>query len=188
MREHAISHGRSRTNEMVSGALLVALLAGSAWITVPLGAVPVTLQTFVVVLAALLLSPAWAAAAMGLYLVLGAVGLPVFSGAKGGIAVLAGPTGGYLIGFFIGAVAAALARQMLSKRTSALVADVVAAVTVIAVVYVVGTVQLSLATGMGIPAAIAVGAAPFLALDAAKAAVAIVAATAVRRARAAAGV
>lgn len=188
MHEHVLNRSHSRTSEMVSAALLVALLAGSAWVTIPLGAVPVTLQTFVVVLAALLLSPGWAAAALGLYLALGAIGLPIFSGAKGGLAVLAGPTGGYLIGFLVGAVAAALLRRALEKRFGQLIADVAAAVTVIVVVYVIGTIQLSVVTSMGLPAAIAVGAAPFLALDAAKAAAAIGVGAAVRRARAVAGV
>ena len=101
---------------MVGAALIVALLAAAAYITVPLGAVPITLQVFVVILALLLLSPGWAAAAVALYLVMGAFGLPIFSGARGGLGVIVGPTGGYLAGFLVGAFAGAYVRITLEKR------------------------------------------------------------------------
>ena len=82
------SHARPahyrRTLDLATAALVTALIAASAWLTLPLGAVPVTLQVFFVVLAALLLPPGWAAASMLAYVVLGAAGLPVFSGAQGG--------------------------------------------------------------------------------------------------------
>ena len=92
-----------RTRDLTAAALVVSLLAVSAFITIPLGTVPVTLQVFVVVLASLLLRPGWAVAAMGVYLLMGAAGLPVFAGGLGGFGVLAGPTGGYLIGFAVAA-------------------------------------------------------------------------------------
>ena len=102
-----------RTLDLATAALVTALIAASAWITLPLGAVPVTLQVFFVVLAALLLPPGWAAASMLAYVVLGAAGLPVFSGAQGGLGVLAGPTGGYLIGFVAGATLGSVLRLAL---------------------------------------------------------------------------
>jgi biotin transport system substrate-specific component len=75
-------------------------------IPVPLVPVPVTLQTLGVMLAGLVLGPRLALMAMGLYLVLALIGFPVLPGARSGLAVFAGPTGGFLIGFLPGAWAA----------------------------------------------------------------------------------
>ena len=78
------------------------MIAAGAWITVP-AAIPFTMQTFCIFLTLYILGGANGTKAILLYLLLGAVGLPVFSGFKAGLSVLAGPTGGYLIGFiFIG--------------------------------------------------------------------------------------
>ena len=79
-------------------ALFTALKAVCAWITIPF-AVPFTMQTFAVMLAAAVLGTKRALISLILYLALGMIGVPVFSGFAGGFGVLAGPTGGYLIGF-----------------------------------------------------------------------------------------
>ena len=84
--------------------MFAALLAVCAWIHIPLGDVAVTLQTFGVALALLLLGGKWGSLTVGIYLLLGAVGLPVFSGFRGGIGALAGVTGGFLWGFLFGAL------------------------------------------------------------------------------------
>ncbi|MBR5382607.1 MAG: biotin transporter BioY [Clostridia bacterium] len=78
-------------------ALCTVLIAICSWISVP-AQVPFTLQTFAVFLTSDLLGPA-AILSVLLYLLLGAIGIPVFAGFSGGISVLLGPTGGYLIGF-----------------------------------------------------------------------------------------
>lgn len=175
----------SRTRNLVTAALIVSLLAVSAWVTIPMGTVPVTLQVFVVVLAALLLSPGWAAASLGAYVFMGAAGLPVFSHGTGGLGVMVGPTGGYILGFLLAAPLGAALRQMLQGRHfSTLVCDVSAAVTCIVCIYLLGWMQLAVVTRMGIVPALLVGVVPFLIADAIKAAVAISVATAVRRARA----
>ena len=85
--------------DMVLCALFAAILAVSAWLTVP-GEVPFTLQTFGVFAALGLLGGKRGTIAIALYLVLGAVGLPVFSGFRGGFGVLLGTTGGAIFGFF----------------------------------------------------------------------------------------
>ena len=78
------------------------MIAAGAWITVP-AAIPFTMQTFCIFLTLYILGGANGTKAILLYLLLGAIGLPVFSGFKAGLSILAGPTGGYLIGFiFIG--------------------------------------------------------------------------------------
>ena len=79
--------------------LFAALMALCAWITIPIFDTAITLQSFAFALALLLLGGRWATAAMGVYLLLGAIGAPVFSGFQGGFGALLGPTGGYLWGF-----------------------------------------------------------------------------------------
>lgn len=167
---------------MVSAALVTAFMGAAGWITLPLGAVPVTLQVFGVLLAALLLTWEWALAALGLYLVMGAAGVPVFAMGTAGMGVVLGPTGGYLSGFVVAATAGAAMRVALERgRAKQIVADAIAAVFVIAVIYVCGWLQLSAVTGMGPAKALAVGVVPFLVPDAIKAAVALTIASAVRK-------
>jgi biotin transport system substrate-specific component len=173
----------SRPRRLATAALLAALLAASAWITVPLGTVPLTLQVFVVVLIALILPPSWAAASVGTYLLLGAIGIPVFAGPRGGLGVLAGPTGGFLVGFFVGATAGAALRHALNRHgPRGLIADAAAAVVVLAAAYLIGWARLAQVTGMNAMAAFAVGVAPFIIADIAKAAVAIAVARPLRNA------
>jgi biotin transport system substrate-specific component len=164
-------------------ALLAALLAASALFAIPIQPVPLTLQVFVVVLVALLVSPGWACLAVGTYLLVGAVGLPVFAHLMGGIGVLLGPRGGYLFGFLAGAVAGSWVREALTRaKASRIVGDAAAAIVVIVVVYVLGWGQLALVTGMGAGAALVAGVAPFIAIDALKAVAAVAVASGVRRA------
>lgn len=80
-------------------ALMAALMAACAWITIPLSPVPFTLQTFAVFAALALLGGRRGTVTILLYLCLGLVGLPVFSGFTGGAGTLLGATGGYLLGF-----------------------------------------------------------------------------------------
>lgn len=87
-----------KTREMTLIALFAALIALCAWLSVP-AAVPFTMQAFAVFLAAGVLGGKNGALAVIVYLLLGAAGLPVFSGFRGGIGMLMGATGGYLIGF-----------------------------------------------------------------------------------------
>ena len=95
-----------KTKQMVQVALFSGILCVFAPFTVPVpvSPVPLSLATFVVYLAAVLLGAKQGAICVLVYLLLGSVGLPVFSGFSGGIGVLLGPTGGYLIGYVVCAV------------------------------------------------------------------------------------
>lgn len=170
------------TRQLTLGALLAALLAASAWITIPAGAVPITLQVFVVLLAGLVLSPVRAVVAVGIYVLLGAAGIPVFSGAQGGVGILVGPTGGYLIGFLIAAFLVSVVRALLVDRAPAVVTDGAAVAVGILVIYLLGWLQLAFVTGMGLWAALIAGVAPFVLIDVAKGAAAVAVAAALRRA------
>ncbi len=88
-----------KTIDTVRIAMCTALMTVTAWIAIP-SPVPFTLQTFAVLLVCGLIGGKRATASVLLYIVLGAVGLPVFAGFTGGAAVLLGATGGYIIGFF----------------------------------------------------------------------------------------
>lgn len=179
---------------LAQAGVMIALLAVSAQVSIAVGPVPFTLQTLVVVLAALVFTPGQAALTLAGYVLLGAVGLPVFSAMRGGLAMLAGPTGGYLYGFIASVVLASLVRRALcpaqaraaSPRRS-LVADVVAGVVAVAVCYAVGTAHFVLigsAAGstVGVGYALAVCVVPFVVPDALKIAAAVAVAAALRRA------
>lgn len=85
---------------MVFCALFAALIGASAWIPpIPAGVISITFQTLAVYLTAGVLPLRWSFTATLLYLMLGAIGFPVFSGGQGGVGILFGATGGYLIGF-----------------------------------------------------------------------------------------
>lgn len=97
---------------MTRCALFAALMAVCAWIAIPVGQMAVSMQSFAVLLALGTLGGKRGMAAIAVYLALGAVGLPVFTGFRGGIGVLLGPTGGYLWGF----LAAGIVYWLLEKR------------------------------------------------------------------------
>lgn len=86
---------------MVLCSLFAALTAVCAWISIPLPPVAFTLQTFAVLLTLGVLGGKWGTAAVLLYLLLGVVGLPVFTGFRGGISALLDATGGFLWGFLL---------------------------------------------------------------------------------------
>ena len=94
-----------KTKDMSLCALFAALLAICAWLVIPAGDVPFTLQTFGVFAALGLLGGKRGTIAISVYLLLGAMGAPVFAGFKGGIGALLGVTGGYLVSYlFIGLI------------------------------------------------------------------------------------
>ena len=108
-----------RTRSMAYTAMMVALMAICAWISIPTAAVSFTMQTFGVYVAAGLLGARRGTAAVAVYILLGAVGLPVFSNMTGGIGALAGTTGGYIVGFiFLAAISGAVSSRVESKAAA----------------------------------------------------------------------
>ncbi|MBQ9762046.1 MAG: biotin transporter BioY [Oscillospiraceae bacterium] len=94
-----------KIRNMTRCGLMAAMLAVCGWIAVPLGDISVSLQTLGVLLCLGVLGGRLGSVAILVYLSLGALGAPVFTGFQGGFAVLLGPTGGYLWGFLlVGAV------------------------------------------------------------------------------------
>jgi biotin transport system substrate-specific component len=139
--------------------LFAALTSVGSYIAIPIGPVPIVLQNLFVLLAALLLGPWRALAVVVVFLLAGIVGLPVFSGGKGGIVHLLGPTGGYLVSY----IPAALVTGFIShagkrKIWKNLLGSVIASI----VVYAIGVPWLKYTTGMEWQTAIAVGVLPFI--------------------------
>ena len=96
--------GHFRVVDLIYMALCAALIAICSWITVP-ATIPFTMQTFAVFCVLGLLGGRRGSMAILVYILLGVVGLPVFSGFQGGIGALLGTTGGYIVGFiFIGLI------------------------------------------------------------------------------------
>ncbi|MBQ2880327.1 MAG: biotin transporter BioY [Anaerotignum sp.] len=92
-----------KANDLTRTALMAAVLCVLAPISVPVGSAALSLATFVLYLMAYILKPRQTIAAVGIYLLLGAAGLPVFAGFLGGISRFASPVGGYLIGYLFAA-------------------------------------------------------------------------------------
>lgn len=89
----------NKTRQLIITALMTSITAVGAQIVIPIGTVPVTLQTFAVFLSGMILGPVWGAVSQIAYLLLGLFGLPVFAMFTSGIGILAGPTGGFLLAF-----------------------------------------------------------------------------------------
>ncbi|MBQ1422124.1 MAG: biotin transporter BioY, partial [Firmicutes bacterium] len=98
-----VASNRLDTGDLALVALFAAVMAVCSWITVP-AAVPFTLQTMGVFLAVGLLGGKRGTISVLVYLFLGAIGLPVFSGFAGGLGYMMGATGGYIIGFLFSAL------------------------------------------------------------------------------------
>ena len=117
-------------------ALFAVLMAVCAWISVPMP-VPFTLQTFAVCAAMGVLGGRRSTWAVAVYLLLGAVGLPVFSGFRGGLGALLGTTGGYILGFLAMPLVYWLVTALLGQRLPAMAAAMVLG---LAVCYAFGTI------------------------------------------------
>ena len=113
--------------ELTYTAAGTALIAVCSWISVPI-TIPVTLQTFAVCLIAALLGAKTGLWSVLSFILLGAAGVPVFSGFRGGAGVLAGVTGGYIIGFILTALTVGLAADKKGKSLSVLIPAMAAGV------------------------------------------------------------
>jgi len=158
---------------------MAALISIGAYLQIPLpvGPVPLVLQNLFVLLAGLLLGSRWGLTSVGIYLLVGAIGLPVFVGGKGGLAHFLGPTGGYLLGFAACAMITGFLAESLPNRSFR---DVLAVILGSLMIYLLGVPWLKLVTGMSWEKAVMVGMLPFLPGDALKAAAAVLLARTIR--------
>lgn len=173
------------TYQMAVTALMAAVLCVIGPLSVPIGAIPISLSNFVISLTVWLLGPKFGTLSVAIYLALGAVGMPVFSGYGGGLAKLAGPTGGYLIGYLAMALIGGL---FVEKSKGNPVVSGIGLVLGVAVSYVFGTAWFVFQMGCELSYALAVCVYPFIAFDLAKVIVACVVGALLRKRLTQAGV
>jgi biotin transport system substrate-specific component len=127
---------------------MVGVTAVAAQITIPTPPVPFTLQVLAVILSGLLLGPRHGALAQAVYLLVGAVGVPVFAEFSGGLGVILGPTGGYLISYPIAAAVAGLAAPAVAgaARRRAISSGILWGCAGLAVIYALGAGWLTVVT------------------------------------------
>ena len=156
---------RLAARDILRASLFTSLLAVGALASLPLGSVPFTLQTLVVVLAGMVLGPRVAALSIIAYLALGLVA-PVYAGGTSGLAVLFGPTGGYLWGF----VPSVLVTGALAARDrSSLPWLVLAGLAGVVPIYALGAVWLAVTLDLSPSEAVLAGIVPFVWVDVVKA-------------------
>ncbi len=155
---------RLKTMDIVYIGVFAALICVCAWIAIPL-TVSITLQTFAVCLTAGLLGWKRSILSLIVYILLGIAGLPVFTGFKGGIAVIAGPTGGYIAGFLFTVLIVGLASDTFGRK---MWSNIVFMIIGILVCYLFGTLWFVIAYKTTFLSALSVCVFPFLIPDAVK--------------------
>ena len=147
-------------------ALFAALVSVGTFIAIPVGPIPIVLQNFFALLSGLVLGPLMGATAVGLFLLAGTLGFPVFAGGTGGIAHFAGPTGGYLIGYLLAAVTAGLIAGKPRPNVKTPVYKIILAVIAgFLVVYIPGILWLKIRWDLSWGKAFLSGFVPFIAGD-----------------------
>ena len=155
---HAVSRSQTRLALLSIGFVLATVVAAHVKLYLPFTPVPVTMQTSVVLLAGLCLGARWGSMSQVGYLALGALGLTAFAG---GLAAMAGPNGGYLIGFVVAAAVAGWIYSVWRSTAGAVLACLVAT----SVIYLFGCLWLARIAGGSAVHVLATGVVPFLAGD-----------------------
>lgn len=163
----AVDNQKIRTKQMVLIALMTAVtcVLGPLSIPLPFSPVPISLTNFAIFLAIFILGMKNGTISFIIYLLLGAVGVPVFSSFRGGLQVLAGPTGGYLIGFIFLALIMGFALDHFDRK---LVPTIIGMIIGMAVCYAFGTVWLARLLSLSFKEGLMMGVIPYLPGDAAK--------------------
>lgn len=146
------------TKSMVLMALFAAVTCILGPLALPIGPVPISLTNFVIYFSLYILGWKRGTITCLIYLVLGAIGLPVFSGFAGGLGKIAGPTGGYIIGFIFLAIIAGL----FIEKTNNIIVKIVGMILATAVDYAFGTAWFCFSTGTGVVAALSLCVFPFI--------------------------
>lgn len=158
-----------KSRDITYVALFTALTALGAQISIPIGEVPITLQVLFVLLSGMMLSPKLAFLSQFFYLLLGAIGFPVFAGLKGGMAHLYGPTAGYLWGFPL----SALFVSYLFARSEGYGRKLISAMSGVGIIYFLGWLRLGFFLNGDFFSAIKIGVLPFVGIDILKAIIAV---------------
>jgi|SRR3712207_953142 len=158
-----MSKNKFSTRDLCIIALFTALTAVMSQISIPLpfGPIPFTLQTFAIYLCAIILGSRLGTISQIIYVLLGAIGIPVFASFSGGLQCILGPTGGFIIAF---PIVTFIVGKITSKNKSTILTFTELIFTLI-FLYAMGITQLCFITKMPLLKAIMVGAVPFIPLD-----------------------
>ena len=156
-----------KTHDLTKMAICITLLCISSYLSFPLPLSPVmiTTQTIIINLIALILTPKQAFVTVSLYIIMGLIGLPVFSGGASGLAKILSPTGGFIMGFLIAAPLMSYVKGECVHLKSALCITILIGMPII---YLFGTYWMSLNQGIGIYDAFKVSVIPFVLGDVVK--------------------
>jgi biotin transport system substrate-specific component len=159
---------------------MTAVTAVAAQIAIPIFPVPFTLQVLAVMLSGFLLGPRYGALAQVIYVLIGALGAPVFAEFSGGLGRVLGPTGGYLVSYPIAAAIAGLAAPTVARasRSRALSYGFLCGCLALAVIYATGATWLAVVTDLPLAVAVAQGVLIFVPFDLIKVALAVLVAVA----------
>ena len=142
-------------------AIFSAILSIVGPIVIPIGIVPITLTSLIIFILSAVLRPQEASLAVLLYIVLGLIGLPVFSGYLAGISVVAGPTGGYIVGFLVSSIIISL----INKKNKSILKYLISFIIGTIVIYMFGVINLSFILKMNITTVFITGILPFIIPD-----------------------
>ncbi|MCI8422556.1 MAG: biotin transporter BioY [Lawsonibacter sp.] len=148
----------SKTTSLAMTAVMSAVICVLSPFAIPIGPVPITLSVFAILLAVYVLGWKRGSVSCLVYILLGMVGAPVFSNFSGGLSKLAGPTGGYIVGYIPMAIVAGLILERWDSR----VVQALGMALSVAVLYAFGTVWFCMLTGKTVAAALAVCVTPFI--------------------------
>lgn len=180
MNANTTTHSAVSIRELCYSAIFAAIISVLAQLSIPLpGGVPLTLQTLAVMLSGIILGARCGSIAVIIYILLGAVGLPVYSGFKGGLSSLLGPTGGFIISFWTISICSGLGMQFAGRAkrnigSLRLYYLIIAASILIGAIlnYTVGVVWFSSTTGNNAATALKLCVLPFIVTDLIKVALA----------------
>lgn len=170
-----------RQMAMIGVMTAVTCIAAPFSIPIPVSPVPLSLTTFILYLSVYILGTRNAFISYVIYLLLGLVGLPVFSGGSAGAAKLFGPTGGYLVGYlFLALIAGAFVGRYTENKWKSIAFAALGMVLGTMVLYALGTAWLAYSAGMDFQAALWAGVIPFIPGDLVKMVIAVLLGSAVR--------
>lgn len=157
--------------EMVLIALMAAVICITAPLSIPIGPVPISLANLVICFCVIILGKKSATLSVIIYILLGLIGLPVFSNFRGGFSVLAGPTGGYIIGYIFLAYISGI---FVEKFQDSSIMYFIGMILGTAALYAFGTSWFCTVSGMPLDKALKICVIPFLMLDSIKIIIAVI--------------
>ena len=158
-----------KTHDLTITALFTAVICVLSVITIPIGPVPISLSIFAIMLAAISLGVKKGVFATLIYILIGALGIPVFAGFKGGFHVLFGPTGGFIWSYIFIALIVSVASEKTTTKLTLFIFSLLS----LLVCYLFGSLQYTVVTNAGFTNALSVCVYPFIVVDILKAVLAV---------------